>query len=74
MSRDKPSVRVIRQQFRVHGHPIGLEKAEEIKRVLERVGSVTGMSERDVLDVLAVNANDGSLDRLDVMLGVGDEG
>ncbi len=70
--RNKPSVGVIQREFKMYGHPIGLEKAEEVQAMLEKAALVTGQNERDVLETLAVNAKSGALDRLSVM--VGDEG
>jgi hypothetical protein len=70
MSRQNPSVAVIRQEFRVRGHPIGLEKAEELRAVLEKAGTVTGLSPRDVLEITAINAKGGALDRLFVMVSL----
>ncbi len=70
MSRQNPSVAVIRQEFRVRGYPIGLEKAEELSAVLEKAGTVTGLSPRDVLEITAINAKGGALDRLFVMVSL----
>ena len=69
MSRNEPSIETIRREFRAYGHPIGKEKAGELSRVLERAGMLTGLSARDVLEITAVNAGSGSLERLFVMLG-----
>ena len=69
MSRNEPSIETIRREFRIHGYPIGLEKAEELQGVLGRAGRLTGLSARDVLEITAVNAKDGALERLLVMLG-----
>ena len=70
--RNNPSVAVIRQEFRVRGHPIGLEKAEEVRAVLEKAGTVTGLSPRDVLEITAINAKGGALDRLFIMVNIDD--
>ena len=72
MSRNSPSVDTIRREFRTYGYPIGLEKAEELQGVLGRAGMLTGLSARDVLEITAVNAKDGALERLLVMLGGND--
>ena len=73
MSRNEPSIETIRREFRIHGHPIGKEKAEKLQGVLERAGRLAGLSARDVLEITAVNAGSGALERLFVMLG-GEDG
>ncbi len=74
MSRNSPSVRTIRQEFKVRGHPIGLEKAEEVQAALPKAALVTGMSERDALEVLAASAGGGALERLSVIMGDDEKG
>ena len=76
MSRQSPSIAVIRREFKMRGYSIGLEKAEEVRAVLEKAGRVTGLNPRDVLEITAINAKQGALDRLFVMvnLDLGDEG
>lgn len=67
--RHNPSIATIRQEFRIRGHPIGLEKAEEVQGVLEKAGGLTGLSPRDVLEITAINAKSGALDRLLILVG-----
>lgn len=67
--RHNPSVATIRQEFRIRGHPIGLEKAEEIQGILEKAGGLTGLSPWDVLEITAINAKSGALDRLLILVG-----
>ena len=65
---DNISIAEIRRMFRQYGHPVDLRIAEKVSLALGPASIATGWSRKDCLEVTAINARDGAIDRLLVLL------